>query len=95
MAGRIVKRRELREQAELPGPAAAEDGTAALPAKKPRAKAPAAFRVRKLPERSGVTKELRKRRHYEKPCEERRRLQLRWNSAIRKAQAQARNGSRR
>lgn len=47
-------------------------------------------RFKKLLERSGITKELRKRRHYEKPCEERRRLQLRKKSAIRKAQTQPR-----
>ena len=29
-------------------------------------------RFKKLLERSGLTKELRKRKHYEKPCEERR-----------------------
>jgi len=31
-------------------------------------------RFKKLLERSGVTKELRKRKYYEKPCELRRRL---------------------
>ena len=30
-------------------------------------------RFKKLLERSGLTKELRKRKHYEKPCEARRR----------------------
>ncbi len=50
-------------------------------------------RFKKLLERSGITKELRKRKHYEKPCEERRRLQLRKKSAIRKAQTQARTGT--
>lgn len=41
-------------------------------------------RFKKLLERSGLTKELRKRRHYEKPCEVRRRTKLRKLSAIRK-----------
>jgi len=44
-------------------------------------------RFKKLLERSGVTKELRKRRHYEKPCELRRRAKLRKESAIRKGKA--------
>ena len=42
-------------------------------------------RFKKLLERNGVTKELRKRRHYEKPCEIRRRATLRKQSAIRKS----------
>lgn len=42
-------------------------------------------RFKKLLERSGLQKELRKRRHYEKPCEVRRRAKLRKQSAIRKA----------
>ena len=42
-------------------------------------------RFKKLLERSGMTKELRKRKHYEKPCEVRRRAQLRKESAIRKS----------
>ena len=42
-------------------------------------------RFKKLMERSGLTKELRKRKHYEKPCEVRRRALLRKQSAIRKA----------
>jgi len=41
-------------------------------------------RFKKLLERSGITKELRKRSHYEKPCEERRRAKLRKERAIRK-----------
>ena len=45
-------------------------------------------RFKKLLERSGLTKELRKRRHYEKPCEVRRRAVLRKQSAIRKARTQ-------
>jgi small subunit ribosomal protein S21 len=46
-------------------------------------------RFKKLLERSGLTKELRKRRHYEKPCEVRRRAVLRKQSAIRKARSQS------
>jgi small subunit ribosomal protein S21 len=42
-------------------------------------------RFKKLLERSGLQKELRKRSHYEKPCEVRRRAKLRKQSAIRKA----------
>jgi small subunit ribosomal protein S21 len=42
-------------------------------------------RFKKLLERSGIQKELRKRKYYEKPCEERRRAKLRKQSAIRKA----------
>ena len=42
-------------------------------------------RFKKLLERSGLQKELRRRRHYEKPCELRRRAKLRKQSAIRKA----------
>jgi small subunit ribosomal protein S21 len=49
-------------------------------------------RFKKLLERSGLTKELRKRRHYEKPCEARRRAKLRKLSVIRKGKAQGRNG---
>jgi len=44
-------------------------------------------RFKKLLERSGLQKELRKRKHYEKPCEVRRRAKLRKQSAIRKAAA--------
>ena len=50
-------------------------------------------RFKKLLERSGITKELRKRKFYVKPCEERRRTELRKQSAIRKAKAQPRRGS--
>lgn len=51
-------------------------------------------RFKKLLERSGITKELRKHKHYEKPCEIRRRATLRKQSAIRKAKAlNGRNGS--
>lgn len=41
-------------------------------------------RFKKLLERSGLTKELRKRAHFEKPCEARRRAKLRKLNAIRK-----------
>jgi small subunit ribosomal protein S21 len=44
-------------------------------------------RFKKLLERSGIQKELRKRKYYEKPCEARRRSELRKISAIRKAKA--------
>ena len=40
-------------------------------------------RFKKLLERNGVQKELRKRRHYEKPSELRRRAQLRKERAMR------------
>jgi small subunit ribosomal protein S21 len=49
-------------------------------------------RFKKLLERSGITKELRRRKYYVKPCEERRRTELRKQSAIRKAKALARTG---
>jgi small subunit ribosomal protein S21 len=42
-------------------------------------------RFKKLLERSGIQKELRKRKYYEKPCEARRRDELRKQSSIRKA----------
>jgi small subunit ribosomal protein S21 len=42
-------------------------------------------RFKKLLERSGLQKELRKRKFYVKPCEVRRRDKLRKQSAIRKA----------
>src|SRR6476619_4313423 len=42
-------------------------------------------RFKKLLERSGIQKELHKRKYYEKPCEARRRAELRKQSAIRKA----------
>jgi small subunit ribosomal protein S21 len=50
-------------------------------------------RFKRLLERSGLTKELRKRKSYEKPCEARRRAKLRKLSAIRKGKIEARNGS--
>jgi small subunit ribosomal protein S21 len=42
-------------------------------------------RFKKLVERSGIQKELRKRKYYEKPCEVRRRAKLRKLSVLRKA----------
>jgi small subunit ribosomal protein S21 len=52
-------------------------------------------RFKKLMERSGLKKELRKRKYYEKPCELRRRVKLRKQSAIRRGKIQTRNGSSR
>src|SRR5947209_8140523 len=49
-------------------------------------------RFKKLLERSGIQKELRKRKYYEKPCEARRRAELRKQSAIRKAKTQLAKG---
>ena len=49
-------------------------------------------RFKKLLERSGLKQELRKRKYYEKPCEARRRAELRKQSAIRKAKNQASKG---
>src|SRR5207248_9568051 len=51
-------------------------------------------RFKKLLERSGVLKEQRNRKYYEKPCEARRRAKLRKRSAIRKASLQPRTGAR-
>ncbi len=51
-------------------------------------------RFKKLLERSGITKELRKRKFYLKPCEQRRRTELRKQSAIRKGKAPAKNSSK-
>jgi small subunit ribosomal protein S21 len=45
-------------------------------------------RFKKLIERSGMQKELRAHQYYEKPCEQRRRSQLRKVKAVRKAQIQ-------
>lgn len=42
-------------------------------------------RFKKLLERSGINKEMRKKSHYEKPCEVRRRAELKKLSAIRKS----------
>lgn len=50
-------------------------------------------RFKKLLERSGVTKELRKRKYYEKPCEVRRRAELKKKSTIRKGKEKARERS--
>ena len=50
-------------------------------------------RFKKLLERSGLTKELRKRKYYEKPCEARRRAAMRKQSAIRKGKLQTGKGS--
>ena len=50
-------------------------------------------RFKKLLERSGLTKELRKRKFYVKPCEARRRAKLCKQSAIRKGKMQTRNRS--
>jgi small subunit ribosomal protein S21 len=50
-------------------------------------------RFKKLLERSGITKELRKRKFYVKPSDERRRAAARKQSATRKAKALAASGS--
>jgi small subunit ribosomal protein S21 len=52
-------------------------------------------RFKKLMERSGLLKQLRKRKYYEKPCELRRRKELRRLSAIRKGIQRAKEGPRR
>jgi small subunit ribosomal protein S21 len=52
-------------------------------------------RFKKLLERGGYTKELRKHKYYEKPCEIRRRAELRRLSAIRKGKLQAGDGPNR
>ena len=52
-------------------------------------------RFKKLLERSGFTRELRRRKYYEKPCEMRRRAKLRKASAIRKGKLPAGNASSR
>jgi small subunit ribosomal protein S21 len=49
-------------------------------------------RFKKLMERSGLTKELRQRKFYEKPCELRRRAAQRKVNAIRKAKMNGNNG---
>ena len=46
-------------------------------------------RFKKLMERSGFTKELRRRKYYVKPCEARRQAKLRKLSAIRKGKMAA------
>ncbi|HTK75425.1 MAG TPA: 30S ribosomal protein S21 [Gemmataceae bacterium] len=52
-------------------------------------------RFKKLLERSGLLKQLRKRKYYEKPCELRRRAALRKLVAIRKGVLQRAKGTRR
>ena len=52
-------------------------------------------RFKKLLERSGLLKQLRKRKYYEKPCELRRRAKLRKLSAIRKGVMRAGRGPKR
>ena len=52
-------------------------------------------RFKKLLERSGLLKQLRKRKYYEKPCELRRRAALRKLVAIRKGTLQRAKGTRR
>jgi len=49
-------------------------------------------RFKKLLERSGLQKELRKRKYYEKPCEIRRRALLRKQNAIRKSRSLGTDG---
>lgn len=51
-------------------------------------------RFKKLLERSGVQKELRKRKFYVKPCEERRRVALRRLASIRKGKLKDASGPR-
>jgi small subunit ribosomal protein S21 len=51
-------------------------------------------RFKKLLERSGLKTELRKRSHYEKPCEVRRRAKLRKLSAMRRGKLPPTTGSR-
>ena len=46
-------------------------------------------RFKKLLERSGFQKELRKHKYYEKPCEARRRAKLHKQNAIRKGKIKA------
>ena len=48
---------------------------------------------KKLLERSGLIKELRRRKYYVKPCEARRRAKLRRLSAIRKGKTQGQGKS--
>jgi small subunit ribosomal protein S21 len=52
-------------------------------------------RFKKLLERSGLLRQLRKRKYYEKPCELRRRAKHRKLSAIRKGMLQTRKGTKR
>jgi small subunit ribosomal protein S21 len=52
-------------------------------------------RFKRLLERSGLRKELRKRSYYEKPCELRRRAKMRKQSAIRRGKMPGPNGAHR
>jgi small subunit ribosomal protein S21 len=52
-------------------------------------------RFKKLLERSGLLKQLRKRKYYEKPCELRLRAKMRKLSAIRKGVTRAGRGAKR
>jgi small subunit ribosomal protein S21 len=47
-------------------------------------------RFKKLLERTGLIRELRNRRHYEKPCEMRRRAEMRKKSVARKGKVEPR-----
>jgi small subunit ribosomal protein S21 len=47
-------------------------------------------RFKKLLERSGLIRELRNRRHYEKPCELRRRAEMKKKSVARKGKVEPR-----
>jgi len=49
-------------------------------------------RFKKLLERSGLQRELRSRKYYEKPCEIRRRALLRKKNVIRKGRSLGSNG---
>jgi small subunit ribosomal protein S21 len=51
-------------------------------------------RFKKLLERSGMQRELRNRRYYEKPCEARRGAKLRKQNNMRKAKAHGARDSR-
>jgi small subunit ribosomal protein S21 len=48
-------------------------------------------RFKKLLERSGLIRELRSRQHYEKPCELRRRAEMKKKSVARKGKVEPRN----
>ncbi|PYK07901.1 MAG: 30S ribosomal protein S21, partial [Verrucomicrobia bacterium] len=51
-------------------------------------------RFKKLLERTGLQKELRRRKYYEKPCEGRRRAKMRKLNSIRKGRQPPTNGRR-
>jgi small subunit ribosomal protein S21 len=51
-------------------------------------------RFKKLLERTGLQKELRKRKYYEKPCEARRRAKMRKLNSIRKGRIPTANVKR-